>query len=181
VARDLRGASAGLIGWGANARAFARHLTAAGVRVMAWSEHGTVDGQASRVSLGEALAADIVSLHRGLTPATRHFLGAAELARLRTGAVLINVARGALIEPTALLDRLSRGDIFACLDTFEDEPLAATHPLRRMPNVFLTAHIAGGAPEMHAAAAEEIVAKLAAYLRGAQADTIAAARLATMT
>jgi phosphoglycerate dehydrogenase-like enzyme/predicted dehydrogenase len=181
VARDLRGATAGLIGWGANARAFALRLSAAGVRVTAWSEHGAVDGQTSRVSLGEALAADIVSLHRGLTPATRHFLGAAELARLRPGAVLINVARGALIEPTALLDRLSRGDIFACLDTFEDEPLPATHPLRRMPNVFLTAHIAGGAPEMHAAAAEEIVAKLAAYLRGAEAETIVAARLATMT
>jgi phosphoglycerate dehydrogenase-like enzyme/predicted dehydrogenase len=181
AARDLKGATAGLIGWGANARAFALRLADAGVRVLAWSEHGEIGKEASRVSLGEALAADIVSLHRGLTPATRHFLGAAELARLRQGAVLINVARGALIEPRALIDRLSRGDIFACLDTFEDEPLPSGHPLRRLPNVFLTAHIAGGAPEMHAAAAAEIVGKLAAHLRGEDAQIITAARLATMT
>ena len=151
------------------------------MRVLAWSEHGTVGSEALRVSLGEALSADIVSLHRGLTPATRHFLGAAELARIRPGSVLINVARGALIEPAALIERLGRGDILACLDTFEEEPLPAAHPLRRMPNVFLTAHIAGGAPEMHAAAAEEIVNKLAAHLRGENAQTIAVASFATMT
>ncbi len=181
AARDLKGATAGLIGWGSNARAFSRRLTDAGAQVLAWSERGAVDGRASRVSLGEALAADIVSLHRGFTPATRHFLGAAELARLRPGSVLINVARGALIEPGALIDRLRQGDIFACLDTFEEEPLPAGHPLRRMPNVFLTAHIAGGAPEMHAAAAEEIVSKVATYLCGENAPTVNAACLATMT
>jgi phosphoglycerate dehydrogenase-like enzyme len=151
------------------------------VRVLAWSEHGEIDGEASAGSLADVLSADIVSLHRGLTPATRHFLGAAELARLKPGAVLINVARGALIEPGALMDRLRLGDIFACLDTYEEEPLAPDHPLRQLPNVFLTPHIAGGAPEMHAAAAEEIVAKVAAYLRGDSAETIPAGRLATMT
>ena len=180
-AHDLRGATAGLIGWGANARAFARYLGAAGVRVLAWTAHGEIGGEASAVSLAEALSADIVSLHRGLTPATRHFLGAAELARLKPGAVLINVARGALIEPGALVDRLRQGDIFACLDTYEEEPLAANHPLRQLPNVFLTPHIAGGAPEMHAAAAEEIVAKVAAYLGGDVTQTIPAGRIATMT
>ncbi len=180
-ARDLGGATAGLIGWGANALAFARRLGAAGVRVLAWSEHGEIGSEASAVSLAEVLAADIVSLHRGLTPATRHFLGQAELARLRPGTVLLNVARGALIEPTALLDRLSRGDIFACLDSHEEEPLAADHPMRLLQNVFLTSHIAGGAPEMHAAAAGEIVAKVAAHLRGLPAETICAARIATMT
>ena len=179
--RDLKGATAGLIGWGANARAFARRLGAAGVRVLAWSEHGEIGGEASAVSLADALSADIVSLHRGLTPATRHFLGAAELARLKPGAVLINVARGALIEPGALVNRMRQGDIFACLDTYEEEPLAASHPLRQLPNVFLTSHIAGGAPQMHAAAAEEIVAKIAAYLRGEGTETIPAGRLATMT
>jgi phosphoglycerate dehydrogenase-like enzyme len=122
-----------------------------------------------------------VSLHRGLTPATRHFLGARELARLRPGAILINVARGALIDPDALLERLREGDIFACLDTFEEEPLPASHPLRALPNVFLTPHIAGGSPDMHAAAAEEIVGKLLAYLEGEPVDTLSAARLATMT
>ena len=131
--------------------------------------------------MSEVLAADIVSLHRGLTPATRHFLGAAELARLRPGAVLINIARGALIAPDALLARLRQGDIFACLDTYEDEPLDDDDPLRRLPNVFLSSHIAGGAPDMHAAAADEIVVKLAAYLCGGKVETILADALVHMT
>ena len=179
--RDIIGATAGLIGWGANARAFARRLNAAGARVLAWSERGEIGSEASAASLSEVLSADIVSLHRGLTPATWHFLGAAELARIRPGAVLINVARGALIEPGALVDRLRQGDIFACLDSYEDEPLAADHPLRQLPNVFLTSHIAGGAPGMHIAAAEEIVGKVAARLRGQAAETLGAGRIATMT
>ena len=180
--RDLMGSTAGLIGWGANARAFARRLAAAGVKVRAWSEHGEVGREATRVSLGEALSCDIVSLHRGLTKASWHFLGAAELARLSPGTVLINIARGALIEPDALLARLRQGDIFACLDTFEEEPLPAGHALRQLPNVFLTSHMAGGAPDMHAAAAEEIVSKVAAFLRGtAGMETISAAQLATMS
>jgi phosphoglycerate dehydrogenase-like enzyme len=181
AARDLKGATAGLIGWGANARAFARRLAGAGVRVLAWSEHGQPDNGVVRVSLSDALAADIVSLHRGLTPATRHFLGAAELARLRPGAVLINVARGALIAPDALLARLRQGDIFACLDTYEVEPLDAGDPLRWLPNVFLTSHIAGGARDMHAAADDEIVVKLAAYLCGGKVQTIPADALVHMT
>jgi phosphoglycerate dehydrogenase-like enzyme len=133
------------------------------------------------VSLGEALAADIVSLHRGLTPATQHFLGAAELAKLRPGAVLINIARGALIEPAALFERLRQGDIFACLDTYEEEPLPHDSPLRRLPNVFLTSHIAGGSPEMHEAAAAEVVGKIVAWLGCESLAPLASGRLSMMT
>src|SRR6202000_3000124 len=149
--RDLSGASVGLIGWGANARAFATRLVRATARVLVYSEHGApedIDAHgAVPASLADVLAAEIVSLHRGLNDRTRHSLGAAELARLRRGAVLINVAPGALIDPTALIERLRRGDIFACLDTFDQEPLAPTHALRKLSNVFLTPHIAGGNPE----------------------------------
>jgi len=184
-ARLLHGASIGLIGWGASARAFAARLTQAQARVLVYTEHATeAELRAAGAvpgALGEVLAADIVSLHRGLTPATRHFLGAAELARLRPGAVLINVARGALIEPEALLARLRRGDVFACLDTFEVEPLAHNDPLRALPNVFLTSHVGGGSADMHAAAADEVVAKVAAYLRGEPVETLSAERLASMT
>ena len=184
-ARVLQGASIGLIGWGASARAFAARLTQAQARVLVYTEHATeAELRAAGAvpgALGEVLAADIVSLHRGLTPATRHFLGAAELARLRPGAVLINVARGALIEPEALLARLRRGDVFACLDTYEVEPLAHNHPLRALPNVFLTSHVGGGSADMNAAAADEVVAKVAAYLRGEPVATLSAERLASMT
>ena len=95
--------------------------------------------------------------------------------------MLINIARGALIEPNALLARLKRGDIFACLDTYEEEPLIAPHPLRDLPNVFLTSHIAGGSPDNYAAAAIEVVRKVAAHLAGDLTHSISADRLRTMS
>jgi phosphoglycerate dehydrogenase-like enzyme/predicted dehydrogenase len=185
IARDLQGALVGLLGWGENARVFATHLQRLGAGVLVYSEHARAEDirkvGAVPASLGEVLAADIVSLHRGLTASTRHFLGAAELAKLRPGTVLINTARGALIEPDALLARLRQGDIFACLDTYDEEPLPASSALRSLDNVFLTSHIAGGSPDMHAAAAAEVIEKVAAYLKGADVESISAERLRTMT
>jgi phosphoglycerate dehydrogenase-like enzyme/predicted dehydrogenase len=182
---ELQGATVALIGWGASARAFSRRLVFANARVVVYSEHATaaeiLQAGTSPVSLDEALAADIVSLHRGLTKATRHGLGAPELARLRPGAVLINVARGALIEPRALVARLMQGDIFACLDSYEEEPVPASDPLRRLPNVFLTSHIAGGSADMYAAAAEEVVRKVAMHLAGDGTASISPERLRTKT
>jgi phosphoglycerate dehydrogenase-like enzyme/predicted dehydrogenase len=183
--RDLRGATVGLVGWGENARAFAEWLAWAQAHVLVYSEHAPEAdirrGGAVPASLSEVLAADIVSLHRGLTERTRHFLDVAELAKLRPGTVLINVARGALIEPNALLARLKRGDIFACLDTYEEEPLIGPHPLRRLPNVFLTSHIAGGSPDNYAAAGVEVVRKVAALLDDDRSSSISMERLQTMS
>jgi phosphoglycerate dehydrogenase-like enzyme/predicted dehydrogenase len=185
AARDLNGAVVGIIGWGANARAFAIRLVQAQAHVLVYSEHGSpseIAGcGAAPASLAAVLGAEIVSLHRGLSPRTRHFLGSSELAQLRSGTVLINVARGALIEPNALVQRLSQGDIFACLDTFEEEPLPASHPLRRLENVFLTSHIAGGSRRMHEAAADEVVRKVLAHLNGDLHDAITQERLSNMT
>jgi phosphoglycerate dehydrogenase-like enzyme/predicted dehydrogenase len=182
---ELTGALVGLIGWGANASAFARRLVGAGARVIVYSEHAMEkdirSSGAEPGPLASVLAADIVSLHRGLSRATRHALGAEELARLRPGAVLLNVARAELIEPKALVARLARGDITACLDTFEQEPLPRRHALRRMPNVFLTSHIAGGSQDMHAAAAREVINKVAAHLDGRDVVTLTGERLAAMT
>ncbi len=161
--RDLSGATAGLIGWGANARAFTARLQACGVRVLVHSTYAPPDLAAP---LDAVLAADIVSLHRALTPATRHTLGAAELARMRPGTVLINIARGGLIDESALVARLRRGDIFACLDSYEEEPLPPRHPLRRLANVFLTPHIAGGSPDMLEQSALEVAAKVRRFLTG---------------
>jgi phosphoglycerate dehydrogenase-like enzyme/predicted dehydrogenase len=185
AAAELRGCRVGLIGWGANACAFARLLHGAGAQVRVYSEHAAaadiIATAAIPATLAEVLACEVVSLHRGLSAATRHALGAAELAQLRPGTVLINLARGALIEPQALLQRLRQGDVFACLDTYETEPLPAGDPLRRLPNVFLTAHIAGGSPQMLATAALEVVEKVAAHLRGAEVTALTAERLGTMT
>jgi phosphoglycerate dehydrogenase-like enzyme len=184
-ARDLGGALVGLIGWGSNASAFARRLIASGASVIVHSEHASDEeiraAGAKPAPLASVLAADVVSLHRGLTPATRHCLGAAELERLRPGAVLINVARGGLIDTDALVVRLKRGGIVACLDTFEEEPLPRRHPLRRMRNVFLTSHIAGGSPDMHVAAAREVIGKIARHLDGDAVEAVTEERLAAMT
>jgi phosphoglycerate dehydrogenase-like enzyme/predicted dehydrogenase len=183
--RDLQGAVVGLLGWSENARVFTSHLQQVGARVVVYSEHARDEdirlAGATPVSLGEALAAEIVSLHRGLTEQTLHFLGEAELAKLRPGTVLINTARGALIEPRALVARLRRGDVFACLDTYEEEPPSPSDPLRTLPNVFLTSHIAGGSKDMHGAAADEVIRKVAAYLAGDPVGDISAERLKTMS
>lgn len=185
TSRDLNGAVVGIIGWGANARALALRLAHARARVLVYSEHGAPSEIAScgafSASLATVLSAEIVSLHRGLSTRTRHFLGAAELAQLRPGTLLINVARGALIEPQALIQRLSQGDIFACLDTYEQEPLPVSHPLRRLRNVFLTSHIAGGSHRMHVEAADEVVRKVIARLNGDPQETLSLERLRNMT
>ena len=185
AAHDLNGTLVGIIGWGANARAFALRLVQAKARVLIYSEHGTpteIAGcGATPASLAAVLGAEIVSLHRGLNPRTRHFLGSSELAQLRPGTVLINVARGALIEPKALLQRLKQGDIFACLDTFEEEPLPASHSLRRLKNVFLTSHIAGGSRKMQIEAADEVIRKVVAHLNGDLSGAVTYERLRNMT
>jgi phosphoglycerate dehydrogenase-like enzyme/predicted dehydrogenase len=185
ASRELNGAVVGIIGWGANARAFARRLSQARAQVLVYSEHGApgeiADSGAAPASLAAVLGAEIVSLHRGLSPRTRHFLGSSELAQLRPGTVLINVARGALIEPEALIQRLRKGDIFACLDTYEEEPLPASHPLRRLDNVFLTSHIAGGSRRMQAQAADEVVRKVISHLNGDMQETVTVERLRNMT
>jgi D-3-phosphoglycerate dehydrogenase len=88
--------------------------------------------------LGEA---DVLSLHLSLNDETRGFLDARRLAQLKPGALLVNTARGAVVDEAALLAALASGHIrHAALDVFHEEPLAADHPLARLPNVTLTAH-----------------------------------------
>jgi glyoxylate reductase len=86
--------------------------------------------------------ADVVTLHLPLTDETRGLIGARELARMRSGAVLVNVSRGAIIDERALVTVLRTGRIAAGLDVFEDEPLPPGHPLAELENVVLTPHIA---------------------------------------
>jgi phosphoglycerate dehydrogenase-like enzyme len=78
-----------------------------------------------------------------LTPRTRGMIGRRELALIRPGGALVNVSRGMVIDSDALVERLRQGDITAALDVFDPEPIPAGHPIRDLPNVFLTPHIAG--------------------------------------
>jgi phosphoglycerate dehydrogenase-like enzyme len=86
---------------------------------------------------------DLLSIHAPALPETRHLVGAAELAALRTGVTVINTARASVVDQDALDAELASGRLYAVLDVTEPEPLPADHPLRRHPNAFLTPHLAG--------------------------------------
>lgn len=146
--RSLRDTTAGLIGFGRIAQAFARRMAVFGCRVVACDPH--VLGHVAD-DLGVALmpfddvvaAADILSLHVPLLPATHHILGREAIARLPRGAIVINASRGGLVDEDALADALAAGRLSgAGLDVFESEPLAPGSPLRRAPNVILSPHAA---------------------------------------
>jgi phosphoglycerate dehydrogenase-like enzyme len=78
-----------------------------------------------------------------LTPRTRHMIGERELELVQPGAAIVNVSRGAVIDSDALVAGLRHGDVTAALDVFDPEPIPPGHPIRKLPNVFLTPHIAG--------------------------------------
>ena len=86
---------------------------------------------------------DILSIHAPDLPATRHLIGARQLAQLRDGATLINTARPALVDQDALIDELRTGRLFAILDVTDPEPVPSGHPLLLLPNAFVTPHLAG--------------------------------------
>jgi phosphoglycerate dehydrogenase-like enzyme len=143
---DLRGKTLGIVGLGAIGLAVAVRAKGFDMRICYHDDHvERAPAGVERVSLDQLLEhSDIVSLHLPLTPATRQLIGKAELARMKPAALLINTARGELVDEQALADALRRGAIGgAGIDVFSSEPLAAGHPLTRSPNVLLTPHIAG--------------------------------------
>jgi len=137
---QLRGKTLGIIGLGGIGRETARIGRGLGMAVIAWNRTPR-DGE-TIVALDELLArSDVISLHLALNDETHGFLGAAQIARTKPGVILINTARAALVDETALVDALRSGHIrHAGLDVFHAEPLRPDHPLASMDNVTLTAH-----------------------------------------
>lgn len=147
LGREVAGRVLGLVGFGAIARRVAVTARALGLDVLALPRRpGSVDPALAREAASlAALAAeaDIVSLHLPLTEATRGLFGRDLLRALRPGALLINTARGGIVDEAALAECLRDGRIAgAALDTLEEEPPPAGHPLRSAPNVILTPHVA---------------------------------------
>lgn len=148
---DLAGRRLGLVGFGPIGAAVARMAGAFAMPVsaVAPSDRRGFFESSPAVRRAASLAAllaetDVLSLHCPLTPATRHLIDAAALARLPRGALLINTARGGLIDEAALIAALESGALAgAGLDVFEQEPPPADHPLRRHPRVIVTPHLAG--------------------------------------
>jgi D-3-phosphoglycerate dehydrogenase len=145
-ARDLNGRTVGLIGFGAIGQLVARRLTGFDCDVMYHRPSGRLPGAAARfVSMAEILeTADIVSLHLPLTEATRHMIGAPQLAAMKTGAMLVNTGRGGLVDEDALIAALRSGHLAAAaLDVFAQEPVNEDNPMLHMDNVVVLPHIGG--------------------------------------
>lgn len=145
----LSGRTVGLVGFGNIGQAVARRLSAFSVRLvyhdpMVPAAKGPELG-ATCLALDELLsAADVVSLHLPGVPETRHILGPAEIARMRRGGVVVNTARGSLVDEAALVDAIERGHLLgAGLDVSEHEPVPPCSPLLRCPRVVLTPHVGG--------------------------------------
>jgi D-3-phosphoglycerate dehydrogenase len=146
---ELNGKTCGVIGLGAIGRRFAELARAIGMRVIAWTMHPRAIPGVEMVELDDLYrASDVVSVHLRLSPETSGMLGAPQFGLMKKSAILINTARGAIVDEPALVEALAGGRIAgAGLDVFTVEPLPAGHPLTKLPNVVLTPHCAGITPE----------------------------------
>lgn len=171
--REVSGKTLGLVGFGGTGRVTARKAAALGMRVVgfdpmvdssspAWRELGV-----EPVALEQLLArSDIVSLHVPLVESTRRMVGEERLALMKPGAVLVNSARGGIVDEAALARALRAGRLAgAALDVFEDEPLAAGSGLAETPNLILTPHIAGVTQESNERVSGLIAERVAGFLR----------------
>ncbi len=148
-AMQLTGKTLGLIGFGGIAAEVARIALGSGMRVIAWNRTAKTCPGVNFVDLKTLLVAShVVSLHLLLNDDTRGFLSRDRIASMRPGVILVNTARGALVDEQAMIDALQSGHIrHAGLDVFNIEPLPVDHPLTKLPNVTLSAHSAFRTPE----------------------------------
>lgn len=144
--RDFRGSVVGILGFGSIGRSTAQLATALGASVIVMDgSRSEADGFEMATDFDDFLRRiDILSLHCPLTEQTRGLIGRREMALMKGGALIVNTARGPVIDEAALIESLKSGHLGgAGLDTFEVEPLQAGSPLRDLPNVILTPHVAG--------------------------------------
>jgi D-3-phosphoglycerate dehydrogenase / 2-oxoglutarate reductase len=146
---QLSGKTLGLIGFGGIAAEVARIALGSGMRVIAWNRSPKKFPGVEFVEIDTLLAqSDVVSLHLLLNDETRGFLSRTRIAAMKPGVILVNTARGAMVDEAAMIDALKSGHIrHAGLDVFNVEPLPADHPLARLANVTLSAHSAFRTPE----------------------------------
>lgn len=186
----LGGKTLGIIGLGAIGRRVAQLASAFGMRVYAAEHLGTVGGAVetltppvgtaelgggiSRLPLPQLLAeSDIVSLHCPLTERSRHIINADAVERMKDGAMLINTARGALVDETALAAALRSGKLAgAAADVTEIEPTPADCPLRTAPNCILTPHVAWACSDARRALMTEVRENIEAFLRGERRNRV---------
>ncbi|MBW3091591.1 D-2-hydroxyacid dehydrogenase family protein [Bifidobacterium sp. 82T10] len=168
----LHGKTIGLVGFGGIGQAVARIANGFGMKVAVWNSH--VDPMAA-AGLGVDLIddmgdlmerSDIVSLHLPLLAETAGIVTIRELDRMRPGTLFLNTARAEIVEPGALTARLLRGDVRAALDVYEREPLPLDDPLRRVPGIVLTPHVAWRNDEAYVGLTRQVVQSIRSFFAG---------------
>lgn len=177
---ELRGKSLGLVGFGGIGARLAELARGIGMDVRAWTRNPSAE-RARRhaiefVELESVLrASDVISVHVALTDETRNLLDAEALAITKPGVLLVNTARGEIIDEDALLDALRRGHVAgAAIDVFHTEPLPPDHPLLDIDSVLLTPHVAFNTPEATLALLDISIDNVVQYFRGNPVNVVAA-------
>jgi len=168
--RDLHGSRLGLLGYGALGKGVAQLARAFGMEIVVHTRTPADDPLVRNVSFGELLeTSDVLSLHAPLNDTTRHIIGAAELKRMKPSAILINTARGGLVDEVALAEALITNTIAgAGFDVLTQEPPPEDHVLLnlRLPNFLLTPHSAWASTQAMQALADQLVDNVEAFERG---------------
>ena len=170
VSIELFGKTVGLIGFGRIGQEAALRFNAFGASCV-FHDPGIGDGEglpATRRPFGWILEhADILSLHQPLTASSHHLIGADEIRRMKSSAIVVNTARGGIVDDRALAAALAEGRLLAAgLDVFETEPLPSDHPYCGLPNVFLTPHISAGTRDAMGHKMAALFANLERFVRG---------------
>ncbi|MGA2565632.1 MAG: D-2-hydroxyacid dehydrogenase family protein [Pseudolabrys sp.] len=180
VGTTLRDKTLGIYGYGRIGSVIAGYGRAFGMQVLVWAREAALararaDGYATAASKAALFEqCDVISLHMRLVEATRHIVGAADLARMKPTALIVNTSRAPLIEPSALVDALRAGRPgMAAVDVYEDEPLRDTsHPLLNMPNVVCTPHIGYVSRDEYEIQFTDIFDQIVAYAAGAPINVV---------
>ena len=165
---ELDGRTLGLIGCGRIGSRLGGYAEALGMRVLAYDPYLDAAPTGDLIGLDELWAtADVLSLHAPATPDTRHIVDAASLAAMRPGVLLVNCARGSLVDHSALLSALEDGHVAgAALDVTEPEPLPAGHPLLLRDDVIITPHVASTTTVGHVRLISQALDQALTWLRG---------------
>lgn len=176
--RELRGATLGILGLGSIGKAVATIAAGFGMKVAAYDPYFDEEFAAAhgirRLDLDDLLRqADFVTLHLFLDESTRNLINAARLAEMKDDAVLINTARGGIVDEDALVDAVRNGRIgAAALDVFADEPLSRTSPLLHTPGILATTHVAGATREARGESGRMAARNVIATLGGATPEFV---------
>ena len=170
VGPELEDSTVGLVGYGAIGSRVARMLQGFGANVLVFDPYvdpAALNGIAEQVDLDELLSrSNIITLHARVTPETTGMIGAAQIAAMPAGSVIVNCARGALLDYDAMCDALDSGQLFgAAFDVFPEEPIPTGSRLLTTPGIVMTPHLAGASKQTAIKAAQIVAGDVARYLR----------------